>query len=277
MENLTKDKSNLIKMLGVLAILACVYLVVITISEIKSYKFIGGGTPASSVVSFDGKGEVFAKPDLATISFTIRDSQKEITTAQTKVTEKETAVLAFLEKSGIEKKDIKTEGYNSYPKYDSGVPCYGYGAEIMMLKPGVPCRPSEPKIIGYEVSEYVSVKVRDLTKAGEIIKGIGSVGISEISGPNFSIENEEELKAQARKMAIDEAKKKAEILARDLGVRLVRIVNFSENGNYPMPMYAKGGMMDSAMAVNAPATPSPELPAGENKIISNVVITYEIR
>lgn len=267
METLNKEKSILMKAGFVLLVILCVFFLTKTFVEIKGYNFIGGGTTASNTISFDGKGEVSAVPDLATINFTIRDDQKELKNAQEKVTVKEKAVLAFLEDQKIAKKDIKTENYSSYPKYDYGMPCYG--------GMGVPCRQDAPKIVGYEVSEYVSVKVRDLTKVGEIIKGIGVVGISEVNGPNFSIENEDQFKAQARKMAIDEAKTKAEVLAKDLGVRLVRIVNFSENGNYPMPMYAKGlDMMESSTSVSSP---TPELPTGENKITSNVVITYEIR
>src|SRR3989344_1037245 len=267
MENLMKEKSNLMKAVFILALLACIYVAVKIISEIKSYNFIGGGAPATNIISFDGKGEVFAVPDLATISFTIRDTQKEMKDAQDKVTAKESAVLSFLSSSGIDKEDIKTENYSSYPKYDYGTPCYGYI--------GIPCRQEEAKIVGYEVSEYVTVKIRDIAKAGDIVQGIGAVGVSEMNGPNFSIENEDKLKETARKLAIDEAKAKAKILSHDLGVRLVRIVNFSENGNYPI-MYANKGiaMMDSA--VSEPAA-SPELPTGENKIISNVTITYEIR
>lgn len=267
MENLTKDKSNLIKMLGIVAILVSLYLVVLIITEVKGLKYIGGGAPASNTISFDGSGEVFAKPDVANVSFTILEEAKEMKDAQTKATEKETAVLAFLEKSGIEKKDIKTENYNSYPKYDGGVNCY--------MNYGMPCTRTEPKIIGYQVSESISVKIRDFTKTGEIVKGLGDVGVSGVSGPNFEIENEDALKAEARKIAIDEAKKKAKTLSKDLGVRLVRIVNFSEGGNYPMPMYAKAGMMADSMTQES--APSPELPEGENKIVSNVTITYEIR
>ena len=169
----------------------------------------------------------------------------------------------FLEEQGIVKKDIKTESYNSYPKYDYGSPCYG-----------MYCPRATPKIIGYEVSENISVKVRDLTKAGEILGGITALGVSETSGPNFSIENEDKIKAEARQMAIDEAKTKAESLASDLGVRLVRIVNFSEDGYYPAPMYARDSMMTLESKVGQAAL---ELPAGENKITSNVTITYEIR
>ncbi|KKR42873.1 hypothetical protein A2356_00280 [Candidatus Nomurabacteria bacterium RIFOXYB1_FULL_39_16] len=267
MELATNEKSRLVKIVVVLLILLSVYFAVMTVSEMKNYRYIGGGSPASNVISFDGKGEVMASPDLATISFTVRETSKEMKDAQTKVTTKETAVLDFLDKSGIAKKDIKTESYSSYPKYDYGTPCY-YGSMM-------PCRQDTPKIIGYEVSEYVSVKIHDLAKVGEIVKGVGAVGISEITGPNFSVENEDELKAEARKMAIEEAKAKAKVLSKDLGVRLVRIVNFSENGNgyYPMAYGAKV-MMDSA--VSAPA-PTPELSTGENKITSNVTITYEIR
>ena len=106
MENLPKEKSNLIKMLGVLAILGCIYLVAITISEIKGYRFIGGGATATNVISFEGKGEVSAKPDIAIIDFVIKENrEKDMKSAQDKVTAKESAVLSFLSTSGIEKKD----------------------------------------------------------------------------------------------------------------------------------------------------------------------------
>lgn len=262
----TKEKSNLMKAGAMFLIVVSVYFLVQIVSDIKGYGFIGGGAPASNTISFDGKGEVTAAPDLAVVNLTIRESAKVVEDAQKVVTTKEKAVLDFLEKSGVAKKDIKTESYNSYPKYDYGTPCYGYG---------MPCRQEAPKVIGYEVSENISVKVRDLAKAGDVVKGIGSLGVTEISGPNFSIENEEGLKAEARKMAIDEAKAKAESLSKDLGVKLVRIVNFSENGNYPM--YYGKEMMAATDSVGGAPSPSPVLPTGETKITSNVVITYEIR
>lgn len=282
MENLTQEKSRLIKVLFVLAVIVCVYFTVKVMAEVKGLQFIGGGAPASNVISFEGKGEVSAKPDLATISFTITDNQKDMKAAQDKVTAKESAAIAFLTGAGIEKKDIKTEGYNSYPKYDyqnsvcAPVPM-GAGSSEIAIAPASPyyCPPGRQVLTGYEVSENISVKIRDLTKAGDIIKGLGDIKVSNIIGPNFSIENEDALKAQARKMAIDEAKEKAKLLSRDLGVRLVRIVNFSENGNNPF-MYAEAMMAKDSVS-NAGAAPAPELPTGENKIVSNVSITYEIR
>lgn len=282
MENLTQEKSKLIKVLFVLAVIVCAYFAVKVIAEVKGLQFIGGGAPASNVISFEGRGEVSGKPDLATISFTITDNQKDMKSAQDKVTAKEAAAITFLTESGIDKKDIKTEGYNSYPRYDyqnsicPPIPARDSMPEIAIAPaPTYYCPPGKQVLTGYEVSENVSVKIRDLTKAGDIVKGLGGLGVSNISGPNFSIENEDALKAQARKMAIDEAKEKAKVLSRDLGVRLVRIVNFSENGNNPF-MYAEAMMAKDSVS-NAGAAPAPELPTGENKIVSNVSITYEIR
>jgi uncharacterized protein YggE len=266
MEISSKEKSNLIKGLGMLVIIISIFFIVKIMAEVKGLRFIGGGAPASNTISFDGKGEVTAAPDLAMVSLTIHSEAENVKDAQSKATTLEKSVLDFLDKSGIAKKDIKTESYNSYPKYDYGSPCYSMNAR--------PCTVNSPKVIGYEVSENISVKVRDLFKAGEIVTGAGSLGITDISGPNFTIENEDALKAEARKMAIDEAKAKAESLARDLGVHLVRIVSFSENGNYPMMYAGKEMLATDSVSSSAPA---PELPTGETKIISNVTITYEIR
>jgi hypothetical protein len=271
MEILNNEKSNFIKALFALMIILSLYFLMKTISEIKNYNFIGGGATASNVISFDGTGEVSAAPDLATVNFTIREDATDVKNAQNKVTAKESVVLSFLEKSGIAQKDIKTESYNSYPKYEyQNAVCPQY---TPVSGSAIYCPSGKQVLIGYEVSEYISVKIHDLAKAGEIVKGIGAVEISEISGPDFSIENEDQLKEQARKIAIDDAKAKAKTLSADLGVRLVRIVSFSENGNYPI-RYASKDMMVSA--TNAP-TSTPALPTGENKITSNVTITYEIR
>jgi len=260
----TRDKSRLVNAALALVILAAVFFAVKVVAEVKGLRFIGGGAPASNTVSFRGEGEASGAPNLATISLTIREEAKEVKDAQAKVTAKEKAVLDFLDKSGIAKKDIKTENYNWYPKFDYGTPCYRYG---------MPCTAVAPKITAYETTENITVKIRDLSKTGEVMSGIGEAGVAEMNGPNFTIENEDELRAQARKDAIEEAKAKAEVLARDLGVHLVRIVSFSEDGNYPMPYY-KNEMMAADSAGSAPA---PALPIGENKIVSNVTITYEIR
>ena len=106
------------------------------------------------------------------------------------------------------------------------------------------------------------------------MQGLGATGVSNLSGPNFTIDDEDGLKAQARKKAIDDAREKAEALAEDLGVRLGRIASFSEGGGYGAPMYyGKDMMAEQSAAGNAVRA---ELPKGENTISSDVTITYEI-
>ncbi len=133
----------------------------------------------------------------------------------------------------------------------------------------------EQRVIGYTVNQSTEVKVRDTAKVGELLSALGDAGISQLYGPNFTVEDSDAVQAEARKEAIEEARAKAKILARDLGVSLVRGVNFSESsGGYPMPYYRSdvmgmGGAMEAKVA--------PEIAAGENEIVSQVYITYEIR
>jgi uncharacterized protein YggE len=275
MEMSTNEKSSLVKVIVVLVIILSLYFLMKTFSEIRSYSLIGAGTTTTNTISFNGTGDATGSPDLATISFTILEDAPLVKDAQNKVTTKETAVLDFLNKSGIAKSDIKTENYNSFPKYQfQNAVCPQVGAPSGVSARPIFCPPGKQILTGYEVSENISVKVHDVTKAGAIVQGIGAVGVSDMNGPNFSIENEDKLKEQARKMAIDDAKAQAKILAGDLGISLIRIVNFSENGNSPIFYAQSFAKTDSANVAPAPA---PALPTGENKITSNVTITYEIR
>ena len=103
------------------------------------------------------------------------------------------------------------------------------------------------------------------------------MGASNISGPNFMVEDETSVQASARKEAIDKAKEKAEKLADSLGVSLVRITSFNEGSGYPM-YYARGGAEIKSMAMDAALPPqAANIPAGQNKYSSSVTITYEIK
>ncbi len=237
------------------------------LTTLKEFRFVGSGTTATNTITVSGEGEVFAVPDLATFSVSVEEKAKEVKDAQKVATEKSNAILAALRAKGIADKDIKTTAYNVYPNYQwLQEPCTSRGY----------CPPGEQKLDGYTVSQSIEVKVRDTDAAGEILASVGSLGASNVSGLSFTIDDEDKLQADARAEAIADAETKAEELADQLGVKIVRIVGFSENGGgYTPPMYLKreAMAMDSA-AANAPA---PELPMGENKIASSVSITYEIQ
>ena len=263
-----ESKTKLFKALGMFAIAGSILVVAMIITEVKSYRFIGGGVSATNTIAVSGDGEVFAAPDIANIFFTVREESKKVSEAQDKVTTKMKAALAAVRKQGVADKDIKTENYNSYPKYvwqEAKLSCTAIGCP--------PPQPGKQVITGYEVSQTVTLKVRNLESVNALVDALATAGVTEMNGPNFAIDNEDNLKAEARKQAIEKARAKAEVLARDLGVKLVRIVSFSEGGNYPM-YYERGVSLQSAKASDAVM---PEIPKGENKITSSVTVTYEIR
>lgn len=251
--------------LGVLA----VFLFIATIGELKGLRFVGTGVPATNTITVSGEGEVSAVPDSANFSVTIQEQAKDVKTAQDAATKKGNDIIAYLKGAGIEAKDIRTSDYSIYPQYEYGTETCANGY----------CPPGKQTLVGYQVSQTITVKVRDTSKAGELLSGVGSRGVSSVGGLSFELEKSDQdaKEAEARGKAIDNAHQKAEVLAEQLGVSLVRVVGFSENGNYPI-YYAKAEM---SMAVDGRGgvvvSPSPELPTGENKITSNVSIIYEIR
>lgn len=256
-----------IKGLGVLVIILAIYVGVLAIGEIKKVGIIGKDLAPQATISVSGEGERFMKPDLATISFTVRKEAKTVSAAQEEATKQVDAVLAELKVLGIDEKDIKTTAYNIYPKYEwnaSLYPCVDYR-----------CPPGKQVLTGYEVSHSSDVKIRKIENAGVVLGKLGELQVTEVGQVAFSIENEDKVKAEARAEAIKEAKEKADKLAGDLGVSLVRIVSFSESGGGYMPMYSKA--IDSFGVGGTSVAPTPEIPIGENKIASNVTIVYEIR
>ena len=248
-----------------LALLA-LFLLAATIYAIKSVRYIGSGVSASNTISVSGDGEVFAVPDTATFSVTIQERAKDVATAQTAATQKNNDVIAYLREAGVEEKDIQTVEYNVNPQYEytNGICTAGF------------CQPGTQKLVGFEVTQTLSVKVKDTDMAGELLSGVGSKGASSVSGLSFTIDDQDQLEADARDEAIADAKAKADELAASLGVSIVRVVGFSENAYQPYA-YGRGGVAMDTMSVKAESAPSPELPVGQNKITSNVNITYEIR
>ncbi len=130
---------------------------------------------------------------------------------------------------------------------------------------------------GYEVRQSTTVKVRDTAKAGDLLAGVGDKGATELSGLNFTFDKPEATQTEARNKAIADAKAKADELAKQLGVHLVRVVSFSESGSgYPQPYaYGRGGATaNQAMDSKAVA---PEISVGQNNVTDDVSITYEIK
>lgn len=246
---------------AVLVLLAAFLLV----STLGALSGVGrSGVPATDTITVTGEGRATKAPDVARISFTIQNAAPAVADAQEKTTTQSNAAIEYLKGHSIAEKDIKTLSYNIAPQYSySSCPV------------GVYCPPSNQKITGYEVSQSVQITVRDLTHVGDILTGLGTLGVQNVSGPNFGLDDATEGYAAARADAIRNAKEEARQLSKQLGVRLGKIVNFSESTggvDYPMA-YGLGGMERSADVKAA----APVIPTGENTYSASVSITYEIR
>ena len=274
--NITLEQK--IKIYRGLKIALIAFLVAVGVNFLTEYR--GNENKQENVINFSGHGEVTAVPDIASIYFNISKDAKTVKEAQALVAVIEKSSLDLLKANNVLEKDIKTSNASFNPKYEykqavcPPIPL-GMGTAGITVSPTSPyyCPPNKQVIVGYTASESITVKVRNTDDVGKIMQGLGTVGVSDLSGPNFSIDNEDGLKADARKKAIDDAKAKAEVLARDLGIRLGKITSFSENGNYPAPMMYKAMDSVSVSSARAPA----QLPKGENTISSDVTITYEIK
>ena len=260
-----------------ITLIASLALIVVTVGMIiggighhpKMRGFSEGAQQPAITVS--GNGEVFAVPDVAQFSFTITKDAKTMADAQKQVSDLGNGLIAKLKAAGIDEKDIKTEGFNAYPKYEN-----------KSVSIGMPCSPTycppvdtNPVITGYTVSHTYSVKVRNLEKSSDIAKMLTDANVSSINGPDFTIADIDAVKNDARDKAIADAKAQAKILAKQLGVRLGDIIDFQvvDNGNYPMPMYARASL-DAGMAEKVAA---PDIEPGQSDIKVQVQITYRIR
>ena len=232
-----------------------------TVEQIKQ---IDDGYNGPMTIIASGEGEVTGKPDVATFSFSILATGLDSVAAQNDVNTKMKAIVDYLKEQGVEEKDIKNDYYNMYPKYRyEEVECmdmYGY------------C-PSNEIQDGFEITQGITVKVRDTAKAGEVLSGVGGKGATNLSGLSFTIDDTKALEIEARSLAIAEAKVEAERLAKELGKRIDKMVTFQEDGGYD-PYYYGGYESD---AMYKASVESAILPTGENTITANVHITYQLK
>jgi uncharacterized protein len=238
-------------------IVLALYLIVISVGAIIGMSEIGKAPEYPMSIPVTGKGEVTAIPNIASFNYSVVESGKDVGEAQTKATTKNNAILDYLKSKGIEDKDIKTSGYNIYPKYEYN-PTSG-----------------KQTLTGYEVNMSVTVKVRKADNAGEILSQVGTWGVSYVSGLTFTVDDEDALKRQARDMAIEDAKEQAKLLADKLGVKLGDIVSYYEMEDYsPYPMYESyAGYEKSVSQASVPV----QIEAGEQKIVRQVSVSFEIK
>ena len=251
-------------LIGLLIFSLIVWIGVDISNKLKEGRYIGRDIELRNTIMVSGTGEIYAKPDLALTTFSVVTEKKTVAEAMQENTKKMNAIIDFIKEQGVEKKDLKTTTFNIYPRYE----WYEKGTSCIY-----PCPSGKRVLVGYEVDQSLQVKIRDLGKIGDIIQGATEKGANDVGDLQFTIDNQDELKKQARKEAIEEAEAKAKELASQLGIDLVRIINFNESGVVPFPYYSVEKMTGLGGGEEVSV---PQIETGENKIEVTVTITYEI-
>jgi uncharacterized protein YggE len=161
-------------------------------------------------------GEVTRIPDLAIISAGVQTLQPTATGAIEENATRMEKVRAALKRAGIDDKDIQTSSINLNPEY-----------RYVENQP--------PRLTGYRASNTVNVKFRDLKRTGAILDALVAEGANQINGPNLTIDKPEAAYDEARVKAIAAGRARAELYARALGKRVVRLLSVSEGSVYQMP------------------------------------------
>ena len=246
---------------------ALISIIILAISSLVFANTYSKSIEPSSYRSFSvsGEGKVVAIPDVAQFSFSIiTEGGKDIAVLQQENTQKANHAIALLKDSGVEDKDIKTVSYSLQPRYQY------FSCPVGKNSIAKPCPP--PEIVGYSISQTVSVKIRDFEKTGEILSGIVQNGVNSVSELSFTIDDRTEIENQARQEAIVIAINKAESIAQAGNFNLGKILSINENSFPVFNQYKTlgiGGSEDAAF--------SPTIEPGSQEVIVGVTISYEIR
>jgi uncharacterized protein YggE len=207
--------------------------------------------PETTII-LNGKGSVEAPPDIATISLGVQVEAETASLAMTQQAERMNAIFAAVKAAGIADRDMQTSNISLNPVYDYP-------------------NNQRPRLRGYNASNQLSIRVRDLKNLGKTLDATVKAGGNTINGIAFGIDKDEQLKNGARVAAIKDAQAKAELYAQAVGYRVKRIVTVSEiEYSPPMPYMAR---MQMNQVADAAATP---IAGGEVSLEMQVNVTFEL-
>lgn len=249
MEGNTSPKFVPKELKWILLVILSIFLLALTISEGLEIK--EKLRPKESI-TFSGQGKVIGIPDVASIALSVVTEKTTAKDAMAENAKKMNEVIKFVKDSGVDEKDVKTQSYRLLPRYD-----WLEGKRIFR---------------GYELTSTLAVKIRNLEKISKIIDGAVLKGANQVGDIQFIIDDPEKLREGARNKAIENAKEKAQSVAMASGLKLGKIINFSEGGETPLQPY----YFEKAMEVGK-VTPAPEIEKGSQEIVVNVLLTFELR
>ncbi len=250
-----KDNPQAFGLLTAVSLMLVLYLGVLSWNAVATHDTIGREPHGRDTITIDGEGKVSGTPTLAEVSLGLYSEGMDVPVVQDDNNKKVNAIIAAMKALGITEADLQTSQYNISPKYD-----YTDGQQ---------------RVIGYTVSQSVTVKVRDLTKVGTVLARAGEAGANQVNGLNFTIDDPTQIQQEARKEALEDARMKAKALADAMGVRLVKVVTFSESSGTPGPIPLAYRAFDKEMLASQVAPP--DVQPGQLDVTSRISVTFEIR
>jgi uncharacterized protein len=232
------------------ALLAALALALVTLAgcgEVSTTTTAGGTT---NTVTASGAGTTQAVPDTAEMSFGVTTTSPNAKSALDEASKKAEQIASAVKKQDVAGEDIQTQDVSVYPQTTDQD-----GKQI---------------ITGYQASLSVRVKVRDISKLGEIISAANAAGANDISGPTFTIDDPAPARAKAIDEAVADARKTAEAMANAAGKSVGAVLSMSSSdvGLVPSAMYGTADMAGAAKSV--PIEP------GQLDITANVVVVFEL-
>jgi uncharacterized protein YggE len=211
-------------------------------------------TIAGTRLDINATGEVTRVPDLAIISAGVVSRSTTASAALQDTANRMEKVLAALKRAGVEDRDIQTSSVNLNAEY-----------RYPENQP--------PQLVGYTASNTVTVRFRDIRNSGKIVDALVGQGANQINGPSLVVDKPEAALDEARAKAIAIGRARAELYARSLGMRVVRIVSVNESGGYyaPPPAPPPAPMMARMEAASTRIEP------GEQKLQVNLSMTFELQ
>jgi uncharacterized protein len=203
-----------------------------------------------TLLSISSQADASRVPDVASLSTGVVTQAVDANSALRANAAQMQKVMAAIRAAGIGEKDVQTSGINVSPQYR-------YAEN------------QPPTITGYQASNTVNIKVRDVGKLGKVLDALVASGANQVNGPSFEIDQPEAVYDEARRAALDKAQRRAEMYANSLGLRVRRIVSISEGGGFspPVPMM-KTMAMDSQES-------SPVAP-GETTLTASLDVVFEL-
>jgi uncharacterized protein YggE len=208
---------------------------------------LGVAHAADRIVSVTGEATVNAAPDSAVIRMGVSTQAATAREASSANAQKMTALFAALKDAGIAEKDIQTAWLSLQPQYETG-------------------RPGAPRVVGFQASNQLNVKVRDVKALPSLLDRAISAGATDVSGTEFVVSDQSKLLDQAREQAIADARRKAELYVKAAGGRVGQVIAIAEDNAAPSPRAMSG-------AFRAAATP---VAVGEQTLHVTVGVTYAV-